>query len=584
MKAVLIACDSQFIHSNLAVRYLKKHGEEKGYDIKIIESTVNDLSGKLLEEIDENEPDIAVFSCYIWNIEYMKKVISDLRKIRPEVMIWVGGPEAQYDWEAFLNETEADLIMTSEGEETFPHLLDEVRKARDAGRIPDFKGVRNIAYKSGSEIIKTEETEPLDFDTVLFPYDENSVAELKNRIVYYESQRGCPFRCSYCLSSIDKRVRKRNTEKVFKELYFFIKSGVKLVKFVDRTFNADEVHSYRIWEYLIERYTEAEREGRKFNTRFHFEIEAGILSKRQTELLINAPKGLFQVEAGIQSTDESVLKLINRVSDTEKIGENLKRIIESGNVHVHTDLIVGLPGDDFDTFINSFNICMNMHPDMLQIGFLKVLKGTPISHETARFGIKYRDYPPYEVLSSDGFSYKKIRYIKKIEDLVDKYWNSGSFHNSIRYLLSFDKTPFELFSEIERIHSEGNSINKNLSNDDCYSLLIKYGETLEPEKTEILKEFLRFDYLTRNRKGYLPDTLKSEKYNRLKSEVITDPKTGEKLKGTISWYTIDTLRYFKEGSLERVETAVFTSLNTKKIFKVRYEINNFTVEEEVDIR
>ncbi len=564
MKVILATADSQFIHSNLAVRYLKKHTEHIECEVKILETTVNDDPEKFLERIVSEKPDLVVFSCYIWNISYLKMIMGNLKTVLPQCLIAAGGPEVSFNPERFLNESECDLVMEGEGEEVFPELLSELLIDSNS----DLEAVKGLYIKSNNTIKYTGDRGALDFNRVLFPYTSDDIESLDNRILYYEAQRGCPFRCSYCLSSIDKRLRKHDLERVKSELDFFLDNRVDLVKFVDRTFNADEEYSYNIWTHILNKASEVYPEG-KMGTCFHFEVEAGLLSERQLELLCSVPKGLIQIEAGIQSTDPEVLININRDNRFDKASVNLSRIIKAGRVHVHTDLIVGLPGDNYDKIVTSFNDCMKLRPDMLQLGFLKVLHGTPITKVLGEFGIKHRNYPPYEVLSTRDLSYIQISQFKKYDEIVNKYWNSNKFHNSIRYLLTKYEDAFDLFTNIHRIYAEWRIKKENLSIVDYYSLLLDLGNTLDTDSSEILAEMVRFDFVVNNRKGYIPDTLTSEKYNSIKGEIIIDPDRVEKLKGTVTGYRIDVLEFFSHSILKAEETHIFISLNDKNIYKVR---------------
>lgn len=564
MKVILATADSQFIHSNLAVRYLKKHTKHIECEVKILETTVNDDPENFLERIVIENPDLVVFSCYIWNITYLKKIMGNLKIVLPQCLIAAGGPEVAYNPEGFLNDSECDLVMETEGEEVFPELLSELLK----DSTTSFDTVKGLYIKSNNSIKYTGDRGPLDFDKVVFPYSKEDIDGLDNRIVYYEAQRGCPFRCSYCLSSIDKRLRKHDLERVKNELDFFLENRVDLVKFVDRTFNADEDYSFNIWSHILNKALEIYPKD-NVGTCFHFEVEAGLLSERQLELLCSVPKGLIQIEAGIQSTDPTVLLNINRDDRFDKASVNLKRVIEAGRVHVHTDLIVGLPGDSYDKIVTSFNDCMELKPDMLQLGFLKVLHGTPITKVLGEFQIKYRAYPPYEVLSTRDLSYMKISQFKKYDEIVNKYWNSNKFHNSMRYLLTKYEAPFDLFTDIHRIYAEWRIKKENLSIVDYYSLLLDLSKVLDTESSEILAEMVRFDFVINNRKGYIPDTLASEKYNSIKGEIILDHKRAEKLKGTVTGYRIDVLEFFSHSFLKREETYIFISLNDRNIYKVR---------------
>lgn len=478
MKVLLASIDSKYIHSNLAVRSLKKYAEQKlresgafcdggcmhvGADeadavcIEIAEYTINQQPQKVLADIYKRDADITMFSCYIWNKAFMGKLLEDLATVRPEVKIWLGGPEVSFDGAKILEEfPNVRGVMMGEGEETFTQLL-EGRK--DAG----------VIYRDeGGNIVYTPQREPLDMDELPFVYED--LADFENRIIYYESSRGCPFRCSYCLSSVDKRLRFRNLDIVKKELKFFLDNKVQQVKFVDRTFNCDHDRTMEIWRFL--------RDNDNGVTNFHFEMAADILTYDEIELLGELRPGQVQLEIGVQTTNPQTLEAICRPMDFKKLCENVEAVKAQGNVHLHLDLIAGLPYEDMASFKKSFNDVFSLRPEQLQLGFLKVLKGSPMADRCEEYGIKYTAAPPYEVLETKWLSYDDLLKLKQIEEMVEVYYNSGQFSHTLELLVDeFDST-FEMFVALGEFYETKGLEMMNLSRNSRYESLLKFGADL----------------------------------------------------------------------------------------------------------
>ncbi|HBG39618.1 MAG TPA: B12-binding domain-containing radical SAM protein, partial [Clostridiaceae bacterium] len=408
MKCVLAALNSKYIHSNLAIRYLKQYDEK----IETFEGTINDNILNMAYKILELSPELLGFSCYIWNIEETIKLCSTIKKMDGRIKIFLGGPEVSFNGEDILKKYDfIDYIIAGEGELTFSEFIKALNENKSLYEVD------GLIFKEGNNIIKNQERKSImDLNIIPFPYKDKD--EIPDKIVYYEAARGCPFGCSYCLSSIDKGIRHLSIERVKKELKFFIDNDVKLVKFVDRTFNGNKKFAMEIWSFLIENHK---------NTKFHFELAGDILDDEELELLSKAPAGLFQFEIGVQTTNPSILKNINRKMDFEKLKQNIIRIERFGNIHCHLDVIAGLPGENMDSFIKSFDMCMEMKPDVLQLGFLKILKGSPIYNETDKYGIKYLDYPPYQVLSTNTMSYDELKILIMVEKVFEEYYNSHLF-------------------------------------------------------------------------------------------------------------------------------------------------------------
>lgn len=557
MKLVLVAIDSKFIHSNLALRYLRAHGRGEGREIVLKEFTVNDKVDNVTSELYMEKGDVYVFSFYIWNISFNKMLMDNLRLLLKEAVFLIGGPEVSHDPVNSMEFLPCDYLMEGEGEELFPEVLRvlEGKKKRE--------DVLGLYYREGDRIFYTGRRKAPKMEDILFPYEDGDLNELSNRILYYEAQRGCPYRCSYCLSSIDKNLRKRPLKLVYQELDWFINKGIKLVKFVDRTFNMDDEYSYSILQYIKHK-KEVLKDG--MVTSFHVEISGGILTDRTIDLLRKIPKNLVQIEAGIQSTNSKTLHNVNRLDNFKEIDRKLRKIIEKGRVHVHTDLILGLPGDGEESFIKSFNDAMDMEPDTLQVGFLKVLKGTEIYKRSGEYCIDYRKYPPYEVLQTRDQSYEFLIKFKHIEEIVDSMWNSNKYDNFMRVLIRKYDNKFELFLKMANLFTELYGRNTNLSVEKYNRFSIEFIKRYHPEETGYFADLLRLDHMIKDRSGWIPDIL--EKYNYYSRRVDLEGLTGfpKKLKGTVSGYKIS-LKGSK-NILPVGETYFWYSLQTEKIFLV----------------
>ena len=420
-KILLTAINAKYIHSNLAVYSLKKYAEDTGADIEIAEYTINQYVTDIVQSIYLKKPQVIAFSCYIWNRDHVGRVIEDIVRVLPDTEIWVGGPEGAYNAAAFMEEyPEITGIMIGEGENIFKNLV--YYYTQEAPLLSEIKGIIYRNRENGKVI--TNPTEPLlDMSSIPFPYDNLEL--FRNKIIYYESSRGCPFSCSYCLSSIDKKLRFRNTELVKRELKIFIDNNIPQVKFVDRTFNCKKSHAMEIWKFILEQDNGI--------TNFHFEISADLLDEEALELLSRMRPGLVQFEIGVQSTNPMTIAEIDRTMNTERLKTVVGRINGFGNIHQHLDLIAGLPYEDFDSFKKSFNDVYAMKPEQLQLGFLKVLSGAEMELRAESYGLVYSSHPPYEVLYTKWLSYDEILKLKKIEQVVEIYYNSRQFTNTISY-------------------------------------------------------------------------------------------------------------------------------------------------------
>ena len=442
MKVLLAAINAKYIHSNLGIYSLKTYGEKmlkewglaEQAEISLAEYTINHQMEQILQDIYKRKPDVIGFSCYIWNISYVKVILADIKKVLPDVKIWAGGPEVSYHGEAFLKEEPAvDLVMMGEGEITFAHFLKALLEGEDLKQVPGLM-VRN----ADGTFTDTGFRQVMDMSQIPFPYAFMDMKELEHRIIYYESSRGCPFSCAYCLSSIDKKLRFRSLDLVLPELEWFLQAKVPQVKFVDRTFNCKKSYAMAIWQYI--------RDHDNGVTNFHFEIAADLLDKDELDLLSTMRPGLVQLEIGVQSTNEKTLEAIRRKTDIEEIREITETINSWHNIHQHLDLIAGLPWEDLESFKKSFNDVYEMEPEQLQLGFLKVLKGSYMEELIPDCDLLYSAAPPYEVLCTKWLSYGDVLELKDIEEMTEVHYNSRQFTCTLKELEKEFDTPYEMFS------------------------------------------------------------------------------------------------------------------------------------------
>ncbi len=485
MKILLCAINSKFSHTNLAVRLINRYSGERA---DILEFTINENTSYIISEIFKYSPDVVCFSAYIWNIEIITRCAEVLRKVLPKVKIIVGGPEVSYDAEEYLTaHSFIDGVMAGEGEASFLSLINSDF---------DFSRAFGIVYRDGENIITTPPAVSVSLDELSFAYTDSELLKYKNKLLYYESSRGCPYNCSYCLSSTLHSVRFKSLENVKKDLTKFIDSNVRIVKFIDRTFNADIERAYEIFNFLIQ-----EKQTKSFDTCFHFEISAHILNDKVTELLAAAPKGLFQFEIGVQSTNKATISAIDRKTDFTILSENVKKLSAPKNIHLHLDLIAGLPYEDYDTFKKSFCDVFALRPDMLQLGFLKLLKGTKIRREQDIHGYTYLPYPPYEFLENKYLSYSETLKLKAVEDMVDKLYNSSKFSNTIDALLKHFSSSFDMFYELSRFFEEKEYNRISLSQGTLYSFMVEFCSRFNDT---FLTECIKLDYYSLSHANTLP--------------------------------------------------------------------------------
>lgn len=456
MKFLLVALNAKYIHSNPGIYSLRAYAELYREHIELAEYTINQPLDWIIADIYKRSPDVLGFSCYIWNISDIFIITEEIGKIMPQKPIWLGGPEVSYDSiQVLKSHKEITGVMRGEGEETFLELMEYyVKKERELCSI------KGITYQGG----KTEDRPLTKLDRLPFLY--KNLENFQNKIIYYESSRGCPFRCSYCLSSIDKSVRLRNLEIVKKELAFFLDNGVRQVKFVDRTFNCNHAHAMGIWQYI--------KNHDNGLTNFHFEVAADILNKEEIALLNTLRPGAVQLEIGVQSTNPATISEIDRVMDVEKLRRVVAAIARGKNIHVHLDLIAGLPYEDYKTFQKSFCDVYAMKPQQLQLGFLKVLKGSKIYDKIKEYGIVYTTREPYEVLYTKWISYEEIRKLKQIEEMVELYYNSNQFTATIPVLEKLFDTPFLLYETLASYYESKGYFVNSPSRTYRYEILLEF--------------------------------------------------------------------------------------------------------------
>ena len=517
MRYLLAAINAKYIHSNLGIYSLRRYAmerlglgqkDEQGaavgmemvseaaeganrtktvseIQIDLGEYTINHQMDQILQDIYRRKPDVVGFSCYIWNIVYVKELIHDLKKVLPQVRIWMGGPEASYDAVHLMDELpEVELIMQGEGEETFTRLVE----ACECRTEVCFSELPGIVLRRFDGTIEVHRPAPLmNLDDIPFSYGD--LSGLEHRIIYYESSRGCPFSCSYCLSSVDKRLRFRDIELVKKELQFFLDHNVPQVKFVDRTFNCKHDHSIAIWKYIMEHDNGI--------TNFHFEIAADILNEEELELLEQMRPGLVQLEIGVQSTNPKTIKEIHRVMDFEKVSRIVRRIQERGNVHEHLDLIAGLPYEDVESFAHSFDDVYALKPEQLQLGFLKVLKGSFMQEHQKEYGIVHKAHPPYEVLYTKWISYEDVLRLKGVEEMVEVYYNSRQFTNTMEELEKEYDSAFDMYDRLAAYYEENDYNSVQHKRSARYEILLNYVRKYHKEKEDLFREVLTYDYYLR---------------------------------------------------------------------------------------
>jgi radical SAM superfamily enzyme YgiQ (UPF0313 family) len=556
LKILLAACNAKYIHSNLAVYNLKSCSGEYSSRVVVKEYTINQIRDDILKDIYLEQPDVVCFSCYIWNISFVRELVPDLKKILPQVELWAGGPEVSYDAVEFLKKNPAFFgVMVGEGEETFHELAGYYIE-----RKPEtLSGIRGVAFRDenkGRDVVHTGWRELMDLSKVPFAY--SNLTEFKNRIIYYESSRGCPFSCSYCLSSIDKKLRFRDIELVKKELQFFIDNKVPQVKFVDRTFNCKHDHAMEIWRYITENDNGI--------TNFHFEISADLLRAEELALMKTMRPGLIQLEIGVQSTNPQTIKAIRRTMDFEKLKGIVEQIHSFGNIHQHLDLIAGLPYEGYDSFHKSFCDVYALRPEQFQLGFLKVLKGSYMMEMTGEYQILYKDREPYEVLSTAWLTYGEILRLKMVESMVEVYYNSGQFKNTLVFLEKYFDDPFRMYEALGRFYEKKGYSEISHSRMRRYEILMEFAGEQKEIPSEALSDVMLLDlYLRENLKNRPSFASDQKPYERL----IWDYRKAKKIPKTAH---IEVFRDGKKLLFDYTDRDPLT--NNAQLTDITDEVNN----------
>ena len=561
MKFLLIALNAKYIHINPAVYSInsfieletslentESYQSDDQSKIEIIEYTINNSFSDILADIYEQKPDILAFSCYIWNWEMVKRLLVEIPKIMPDVPIWLGGPEVSYDGVKIMDQFPAVTgIVVGEGEQTCKEVFEYYLRLRvkklcfaQGAMTTSISQITGIIYRTHSGGIMTTPTrELMNIDDLSFSYNDLNDDDLKNRIIYYESSRGCPFSCSYCLSATEKTIRYKSFEKVKEELSIILAHEVAQVKFVDRTFNCNREHALKIWQFI--------HDYDKGITNFHFEIAADLLSSTEIELLKTFRPGLIQLEIGVQSTHQKTLETINRKMDFNRAKEAITTLRSNRNIHIHLDLIAGLPYEDYETFANSFNSVYALRPDKLQLGFLKVLHGTPIKHDAKELGIIYEDTPPYQVLFTKWLTFEDMQYLHRIEEMVNTFYNTNQFTNTIAVLELVFNSPFQMYEKLADFFTEKDYFRKTPARVFRYQALLDFAVKYDPENEACYRELLTHDmYLrekTKTRPTFAHDLTPYR--DQINSFYANDPK--ERIRMT----TIEA--YYYEVNAEKAE-------------------------------
>lgn len=483
MRITLTTLNAKYIHTSLAIRYLKAFCE-KDYQIDLVEYTIKDPAINIVSDLFNRNPDVLGFSCYIWNIEETIKVIQMLKKIKPEMKIVLGGPEVSYDVEYWMNRIpEVDFIVIGEGEETFHHLLKEIEGEQK------YHYVFGISYrnKDGKVVINPPRPK-LDLSQIPSPYRfKEDLPHLGNRIIYMETSRGCPFSCQFCLSSIEVGVRYFDKEQIKADILYLIENGAKLIKFVDRTFNIKRDYAMEMFQFLIENHQ---------GCVFQFEITADIMRPEVLDYLsAHAPEGIFRFEIGVQSTNDETNLLVKRRQNFAKLSRTVSKIKESGRIAQHLDLIAGLPEEDYHSFRKTFNDVFALRPEELQLGFLKMLRGTGLRMQAEEYGYIYMDHAPYEILGNRVLSFADIVRIKRVEDVLEKYWNAHRMDHTLLYLIEREfASPFDFFQEFGDYWEERGWARIGHQLEDLFIRLDQFISARGVEHPEVVRGLMKLDY------------------------------------------------------------------------------------------
>ncbi|WP_035290909.1 B12-binding domain-containing radical SAM protein [Clostridium sp. KNHs214] len=557
MKVLLVGVNSKFIHSNLAIRYLKAYTRDLDYECNTLEFSINDLKERVVKEIIKEKPDVIGFSCYIWNIQFIREMATIIKLINNDIAIFAGGPEVSFEPTNFLLQNSMDYIMEGEGEETYREFIKTLLESMQHGKSLEdsMKKVKGLYTKIQGEVYYGGIRDILDINKIVFPYSEED--NLENKIVYYEASRGCPFRCKYCLSSVDRKVRFLDIDRVKNELKFFLDKKVRLVKFVDRTFNCKDDFAKEIWRFIAE-------QDESVGTTFHFEISADLLKEEQIKILQKAPKARIQFEVGVQTTNNEILKNINRTVNFEDIEYKVLEVEKLKNIKQHLDLIAGLPGENFQSFKKSFDQVYSIKPEEIQLGFLKLLKGTPMITEKDKWGMVYSPYPPYEILKTKDISYDEICTLKGVEKMIDKYYNSNKFNNILKYFEEYYSSAFEFYRSLASFFQDNGYFDRNISSVEYYEIFLLFNEKVLKKSNYALNEIIKYDYLLHNKKKWVPPFINrkfDKNVNKLIRDWIKANVNYEKLEFHVEKFFIDICKFLQDGTIENRESYIIFQEN-----------------------
>ena len=553
MKVILAAINSKYIHTNISLRYLEKISADLNVETERLEFSINEMKDKILEEILERKPDLVAFSVYIWNFDLVRELSVLIKRVDENIGILYGGPEVTYDSKKHLSIMAGDFIIRGEGELTYVDLLGSLLHGEDLSRV------KGLTYRQGEEIISNPDRDKMDMRQVPYPYEEGE--DLTGKLSYIEASRGCPYQCSYCLSSSERDLRFLPYDEVVLRVDKLLETGTKVVKFIDRTYN---IHpdALAIWSYLI---------GLDTDVTFHFEISPDLITEEHVKLLQTAPAGRIQFEVGIQSTRQDVLVAINRFIGFRQVLSKLRELVKLRNIHNHMDLIAGLPYDTLESFHESFNEVYALKPDMLQLGFLKVIKGTPMERDAEKYGIVYSPFAPYEVLKTSWMSFSDLRSLHHTEEALEKYYNSGRFEAALTYILAEEEDPYRFYKELGAYLQEGCK-GRSLGAKEQYQVLLEFSlryleESGRAPQRVVLNELLKYDWLSGNKKQFVPEFLhRNYPDNRdLKRQLLKELG----MKVHVEIFSMDVLKYLQSGEVVLTDTPVLYDEKNGQIVKNR---------------
>jgi anaerobic magnesium-protoporphyrin IX monomethyl ester cyclase len=568
MNVICTTLNAKYIHTNLAIRLLKAYSAPE-FNIQLKEYTVKDPVFTIVSDLFQQDPTVIGFSCYIWNIEETIKVINSLKKINPSVLIVLGGPEVSYDTVEWMQKIpEVDFIVSGDGELTFKRLLFEIEKNAD------FQSIPGITYRNEEQIVINPQTNDLNIRDIPSPHRFNEdIPHLSKRITYFETSRGCPFTCQYCQSSIEVGVKYFDREKVKDDLRFLMANGAKTIKFLDRTFNINRSYAMEIFHFLIDEHVPG--------TVFQFEITADIMRPEVLEFLNQeAPKGLFRFEIGVQSTNEHTNELVKRKQDFSKLTRTVKMIKEAGKIDLHLDLIAGLPEEDYVSFRKSFNDVFELRPEELQLGFLKMLRGTGLRLQAPQWDYKYMEYSPYEIFSNNRLSFADVIKIKQVEDILEKYWNAHRMDHTIEYLVTqVFLSPFDFFQEFGAFWDKQGWARIGHQLEDLFRRLDTFLKSNSIKNFEIVTGLMKYDYLKNHkykpRKPWWNENLEKKERTFLYQQVLENPillgcsfanlhlDEKELYKHTVvENLSFDLPLYLETGKVEKIPTSILAYFDT----------------------